>query len=414
MVEDTQLTERRRREALSLIVDRVIGTLDECAPQFPMYVDADGRWYTTEDGNWCAGHWIGLLWLASRWAPSKQARERFVASARGYITRFETQPLDNLFAGMNHYYAGFLGFDVTGDRSLRAVGIRGADAMLRLYDPVAEQIPVGRYEVAPGSPSSTDGSVSAWDATDRRHLAAVDAIHTSVPVLWRAYRETRDDRYYDVAAAHTRRHMSWHVRGNGSTTQLRPYDALTGAPGNASNTLANGPEGCWSRGQAWNIAGLATGYVATRDEILLEVLRKSVDYYLTQTQPRPVPLWDLTVNGRNAPSDSSAAAIVAYGLLQLSSVADTAGDLADVGEHVLATLIDECLVTAEGAADRGAVTHGCYRHPQGLAVDSELIWTDFYTACALDAWQPSRSGTAPRCAARSVGHSPRTDGMAAT
>jgi hypothetical protein len=62
--------------------------------------------------------------------------------------------------------------------------------------------------------------------------------------------------------------------------------------------------------------------------------------------------------------------------------------LEEEGTRVLLTLVADYLVTNEQATNHGAVLHGCYRHPQGLAIDTELIWTDFYTAAALDLVTP--------------------------
>lgn len=373
--------------ALALMLDRVDATLDACAASFPLYVDDDGRWFTTPDGNWCAGHWIGLLWLAAKRAQDADTRHRLTTAARMHIDSFATQPLAHIFAGMNHYYAGFLGFDVDGDAELRRLGFRGAGAMLRLYDPLARQIPVGRYAVAPIGEASAENS--EWEERDLEHLAAVDVIHTSVSILWRAHAESGEAAYYDTAVAHVQRHLEWHVRADGSTTQLRPYDAESGAPDEPLNLLATNQDGCWSRGLAWHIAGLAEAYVATGNPEWLDVLERSTTYYLSKTQSDLVPAWDTTCTSPDAPRDSSAAAITAYGLIKLGVRGDPAtGALQQVGARILDSLVTSYLVREDEAIDRGGILHGCYRHPYGLAIDNELIWTDFYTAAALDLMAP--------------------------
>jgi unsaturated chondroitin disaccharide hydrolase len=370
--------------ALILMLDRVAEVLHACEQRFPLYVADDGRWYTTPDGNWCAGHWIGLLWIAAKRAHDAETRHRFTTAARMHINSFEPQSLGHIFAGMNHYYAGFLGFDVDGADELRLLGFRGADAMLRLYDPLAKQIPVGRYSVAPSAQANTDED--DWIKRDLEHLAAVDVIHTSVPILWRAYAESGDSRYYDTAVAHVKRHLEWHVRPDGSTTQLRPYDAESGEPGEPLNLLAENPNGCWSRGLAWHIAGLAEAFVATGDAEWLDALERSTTYYVTNTPRDLVPAWDTTCTSPRAPRDASAAAITAYGLIKLGVRGDhlATAALEQVGARILGSLATDYLAREDKATERGGVLHGCYRYPQGLAIDNELIWADFYTAAALD------------------------------
>ncbi len=302
--------------ALQLLLRRVSATLEETGPAFPLYAEATSgsalKWVTTEDGNWCAGYWIGLLWLAAKNAKSKGERERYRRAAYDHLPALLAQPTNHLFAGLNHYYAGFLGFDVVSDPMLRDIGIRGADAMLALYNSKARQIPIGTYVTAPAHTSRTSRT-----PIDRSNFAAVDALHTSVPILWRAYAETKRPEYREVALAHTRRHLEWHVRDNGSTTQLTTFDPMTGERVSTFSTLAQSDTGCWSRGLGWNIAGLANVYVNTGDEAVLATLRRSTKYYVDHARSDLVPAWDLALSDPAAERDASAAAVMAYGLLLL-------------------------------------------------------------------------------------------------
>ena len=215
-------------------------------------------------------------------------------------------------------------------------------------------------------------------------MAAVDVVHTSIPILWRAYAETGDEAFQRVAIAHTDRHIDWHIRPDGSVTQLMPFDPITGTPSGSLNPLARDESGCWARGLGWNIAGLADAYVATGDPRILSALRRSTDYYVANSPGDLVPYWDLT-EVADTKRDTSAAAIAAYGLLRMSQRVDPATrDLQDLGRAILVSLVTRYLVVDPASPERGAVIHGCYSHLHGVATDNELIWTDFYTAAALD------------------------------
>ncbi|MEX1134574.1 MAG: hypothetical protein WED83_07010 [Acidimicrobiia bacterium] len=291
------------------------------------------------------------------------------------------QPRSHLFAGLNHNYAGFLGFEVTGDAALTQVGLDGADAMRTLFDERAGQIPIGDYQTWPSFGPKLRSSMPA----DRRNVAAVDAIHTSVPILWRAHELTQEPEYREIAEAHVARHIDWHIRKDGSTTQMTQFEIATGLPLETFNPLAASPDGCWSRGLAWNIAGLAEAYVHTQDSAVLETLRLSARYYRGKADPELIPSWDLALPRPHAYVDASAAAVTAYGLLLLKRQPDSgAGDLVSLGMRVLAALVDQCVVTDHDSGNAGAVLHGCYRVPGRVAVDSELIWSDFYLLAALD------------------------------
>jgi len=374
------LSQAERKAALDRLVQRVGTTLEATDERFPLYAAADGTWETTDDGNWCAGYWIGLLWLASKHATGA-TRVRFRSAAHAHLPALLAQPTGHLFAGLNHAYAGFLGYDVTGEPQLRDIGIRGADAMLALYDARARHIPIGTYTTAPTHKKRTSRT-----PIDRSNYAAVDAIHTSVPVLLRAYRETGRDAYRDAATAHVKRHLEWHMRPDGSTTQMTTFDKATGEPIDRFSTLAASDDGCWSRGLGWHIAGLAYVCVATGDTDALAALRISAGYYAAHAGGDLVPAWDLTLTDPLAPRDASAAAIAAYGLLSLRGAAELPdadiADLVGMGERILGSLVR--LYQVKGGANAGAIAHGCYRFPTGIATDNELIWTDFYVAAALD------------------------------
>lgn len=376
-------------DALRTALGRVSRSLAETGDRFPLYCQAtgpsDAAWVTTEDGNWCAGYWIGLLWLAAKHAATPQERRRFERAAYDHLPALIRQPADHIFASLNWNYAGLLGFDVTGDSDLKNRGLEAADMMLALYNERAQQIPIGIYTTAPPNAASRNGPV------DRRAIAAVDVIHTSIPILLRAYSETGNPAYRRVAESHTRRHGKWFVRADGSTGHLATFDGTTGAPLRRYSTLAQSDDGCWSRGFGWHIAGLASCFVATGEDWIIETLNRSMAYYTAHAGSDLVPAWDLAITDPGAKRDASAAALVAYGLTLLRMRPDSQTDgLVALGERVLASLLRTCLVRDEAAANAGAVLHGCYRHPSGVATDAELIWSDFYVVATLDLLHASR------------------------
>jgi len=291
----------------------------------------------------------------------------------------ESQTTQNIFAGVNHHIAGFWAHDITGDPALRALGLRGAQAMRELYNPHIRQIPIGMVRLAPfGDANPEDAPLhNLMDTT------AVDVIHTSLPVLWRAAAETGDRAFADIAMAHALRHLELHCRPDGSTIQMTRVDD-NGEPVERLNPLGDTLDSCWSRGLAWHIAGLADAYVATGLATFLDPLERSV-CYLRASCSGGIPAWDLAVP--TGTRDSSAAAITAYGLLRLAARPDADGRVTDLeaeGRRLLHVLIQSCLDSEDAPTGLGGIAHGCYQYPQGVAVDTELIWGDFYTAAALD------------------------------
>jgi len=47
---------------IEAIITRVDRTIERVGDEFPYYADPEtGEWVTTPNGDWCLGHWIGLL-----------------------------------------------------------------------------------------------------------------------------------------------------------------------------------------------------------------------------------------------------------------------------------------------------------------------------------------------------------------
>ncbi|MFB6308985.1 MAG: glycoside hydrolase family 88 protein [Haloarculaceae archaeon] len=364
----------RVREALLARVDR---TLAETGERFPYFYD--GGWTTTPDGNWCGGHWIRLLWLA---ADHRDDGERFAVAAREHTERMrEYMPRESMFCGMNFHYAGFRGYDATGDRSLFGLGLEGADAMAALYDERARQVPLGGLDIE--GPEQFRGPESDHGPPGDR-LGAVDAVYVSLPVLWRAYRETGDPRFRDVAVSHADRHLDWYVREDGRTWHHAVFDEAGGLE-RQYNELAHSDETCWARGQGWSIAGLARAYRETGAERYLSTLERTVDYYREHTPDDGVPFWDFETPERpDTHRDTSAAALVAYGLGRLPDgdqwEKDRVDALREYGLAVLDSLLADYLVLDEDDPQYGAVLQGCFNAPGEYATDSELLWTDYYVA----------------------------------
>lgn len=372
----------RARRALSAILDQVVTTDEETGEEFPYVADpATGEWRTTPDGDWCGGHWIGLLWLAAERAEGER-RKRLLSSARSLAeTMAEELPEETMFRGMNALYAGFRGYDVTGDRELFGLGLAGADAMIDYYDERSRQIPLGEFQIR--GPDNFRGEPIEGKPPGS-NIGAVDNVYTALPVLWRAYRETGDPTFRDVAVSHADRHLDWYVRVDGSTWHHAVFDE-TGALTDQYNELADSDETCWARGQGWNIAGLARAYRETGAERYLRALERTTEYYVENSPQDLVPYWDFeSPEIPDTYRDTSAAALAAYGLARLPND-DRIRNLRETGEAILASLVDSYVVLDESDPGYGIVQHGCYNAPGEYAVDNGLVWTDYYVAYTLAA-----------------------------
>jgi len=381
------LSENEVDSAFAAIGTRTARSLADVDGEFPLWADPEtGVWTTTPEGNWCAGHWIALLRLAAHHSEDEETGDKLSVAADEYESSLPAAKLrGSMFAGVAYHLAGFRSFDLTGDRRQFGLGLRGADEMLALFDERARQVVVGDL--------ATTGLKDRLnlEIEDGARIAAVDALATSVPVLWRAWEETRRPRFRDTALAHTDRHLDWFIDEEGRTCHKAAFDPESGGLVRRYNELAASDETCWSRGQAWSIAGLAVAYARTRARRHLDSLDSVTTYYRRHTPGDGVPSWDFeAADGTDEPRDSSAAAITADGLLALPSDPEVpaahrtaVSRLREYGHELLASLVGSYLVTNESDPLYGGVRHGCYNKPSQYATDAELLWGDYYLTHAL-------------------------------
>jgi unsaturated chondroitin disaccharide hydrolase len=373
--------DRTEAEALALCLDRVRTTHDAVGDAFPYVVDSDsGAWTTTPDGNWCGGHWIDALRIAA----DRTCEERFaVAADEQTETMMDALPREAMFYGMNAHYAGFRAWDRTGADAARERGIDGGDAMVEYFHERARQVPLGILDIE--GPEEFRGPESDHGPSGDR-LGAVDAAYVALAPVWRAYRETGEPAYRDVAVSHCDRHLDWYVRYDGSTWHHAEFHPETGGLVRGYNELAHSDETCWARGLGWHIAGMARAYLETGADRYRAALASAVRYYRRHAPGDLVPFWDLEHPDRpDVPRDTSCAVLAADGLTRLP-VEEATADLREFGEAILDSLITEYLTPRSPDDDRpaGMLLEGCFNGPSGFADRHELWWSDYYLLRTLD------------------------------
>ena len=191
-----------------------------------------------------------------------------------------------------------------------------------------------------------------------------------------------------VARSHATNTMKHHFRADGGTYHVLNYDQRPHMHG-AIQEIRRGQglscETAWSRGQAWAIYGYSMMYRESKDPAYLAFAQKVTDFAINHpNMPADgVPYWDFGAPGEER--DSSAAAVMACGLLELSEVVP-----GEKGKSYRAFAVKQLLSLAspEYFSEGDEIGHWLLKHgvghkPAGSEVDTPLDYGDYYFLEAL-------------------------------
>ncbi len=331
----------------------------------------NGRWLCVEKsgekaGWWVGGHWVGLLWQAFAYTSDPELEKAARTWAACLLPRqfdLGTHDLGFLFE-LSH----ILGFELTGDENLKAPALQAAETLSRRFNPR------GNFFQAWGPPDGT---------FEQRGRAIVDTMMNLDLLFW-ASQQTGDPEFAQMAEAHAHTVLKYQVRPDFTTAHVIDFDPDTGRFLQQDTHQGLSATSCWSRGQAWAVYGFGDCYRATGDPVFLEAARKLADYALEQLPADLVPVWDYrSPDIPNDVRDSSAAAALAAGLVNLSKLEPGSGESGRWrarAEEILQSLWKN--YSSRDTADPAILIHGTRSKPHHL-MDHGLIYGDYYFVEAL-------------------------------
>ena len=320
---------------------------------FP-HITKKGKWVTTKDGYWTGGFWVGLLWLSYKITGDEKYKE----SAYEWLKRLEKRKNDKnmLFdLGFMFYPSFVLGYGITNAENLRKNALEAAETLATFFNEPSGFV---CHEI------TINGKKAGRTIID---------VMMELPLLWWAYEETGEEKFYNIAYAHTKRTIEEFIREDYSTIHVIDFGLKTGEIIRKITVQGYSDDSCWSRGQAWAIYGFAFAYKYTKDELFLKTAKNLAEYFIRKLPEDYVPYWDFD-DPKKEVKDSSAAAIASSGLLDLSELSGKE-EFRDGAISILNSLCDNYL---SGKEKDGILKHGCFHKPENMGVDEGLIWGDYY------------------------------------
>ena len=366
-------------EAIEFATNKILDMLPDYVHQYPTACSVDNMYLKAKNGydimgtDWTQGFWTGLLWLSYQLTGNALFRAVAEAEFDDYKQRYDD------FECLYHHDMGFL----YSPSIVAQHNITNAEKAQRLALDVAELLSKRYCDVA---------KIIQVRDLNSQGVFIIDCL-MNLPLLFWASTQTGDRKYYFRALSHVYQSMNYLVRDDASTFACFKIDEITGEPIEGSQGQGYDTDSCWSRGQSWMIYGLALAYQYVKEQELLEMAKRVANYYLNRLPSDNVCNWDLIFTADSDPRDSSAAPVVACGLLEISKHLPENDEYKTfyktAAENILMNLYDN--YSTRGLRSNGLLLHGVYvkdKGDGGLGDDECCIWGDYLSLIHIS--EPTR------------------------
>lgn len=351
--------------AKDFICEKIAQTADKFVDgQFP-HGSTDGK-YIPESPGWVGGFYTGLNYLCYEFSGDEAYRTKAEEASKTLRSIFyndkQAYNHDLGFTFVLSYYQDYL---LTGSEDSKQVVIDAGDALL-------------------ARANEKRGYIQGWNvwgrdefSQDNQYRMIADSM-CNIPLLFICSELTGDSKYYDGAVQHARMTQQYLVRNDYTSAHTFVFTP-DGEPKYEQTHQGAADDSCWARGQAWIINGMAYAYAKTGDTSFLDTAKNCADTYFLKTGKDMIPKWDLDYQRfASEPLDSSAAGIIACGLMQIY---DSTGDefYYEAAKRIFKTLY-ESYSTKDDADNEGLILHATGHKPNGQNIDVSLIYGDYYFA----------------------------------
>lgn len=336
------------------------------------YYPEEDELETSDSGWWCSGFYPGtLLYLheAIDDPALKQEAERVLEDLQQ--EQFNTSTHD----------LGFMMYCSFGNAIKQEQNEEYEEILMNSAESLST-----RYDASAGVIRSWDNA--PWNKGEEGDIVVIIDNMMNLELLFWATEHSQDSTYYDIAVDHANTTMENHFRPDYSSYHVVIYDEETGEVESKNTNQGAADESAWARGQAWALYGYVMTYRETKNEKYLEQAQSIADFLLTHPNlpEDKIPYWDF--NAPDIPNeyrDSSAGAIIASALLELSTL--SVGDKADVyyenATDMLRSLLSPEYLAEEGENGGFLLKHGVGSIPGNSEIDVPLTYGDYYFVEAM-------------------------------
>lgn len=369
-----QITDAEVESYLQKASEIVIDNLGEYTHVFQKANSENGFYPAIPNLSWTTGFWTGEIWLAYEKTHDERLKEAGAVHVQSFLDRIINK------REVAHHDMGFLyspscvaAYKLTGNEDAKRAAVLAADNL------------IGRFQ-------EKGQFIQAWGelGVKENYRLIIDCL-INVPLLYWATDATGDPKYKDIGQRHVKTAMQYVIRPDHSTYHTFFFDPETGLPIKGVTHQGYRDGSAWGRGQSWGVYGAALSYASLRNPEYIEIFEKLTDFFLTHLPENLVPYWDFDFDdGSDEPRDSSCAAVVACGMLEMAKYLpkEKADFYTGMARRLLKAISENCFVTNKKESN-GILLHGTYAKSSpyntcpNLGVDECVSWGDYYYMEAL-------------------------------
>ncbi|MBE7052198.1 MAG: glucoronyl hydrolase [Ruminococcaceae bacterium] len=353
---------------LDYAIDFILKRIDENIVTFEgEFPNSDSRNYVYTghiNYEWTPGFWTGMIWLAYQLTGDEKYRKAAEAQLDSYYERLVNKVcIDTHDIGFIYSLSCVAAYKITGNEKAKQTAVMAADHLITRFHEK------GKF-------------IQAWgqmgEEGNRRLI--IDCL-LNIPFLFWASDVTGDGKYRYVAQNHLKTALSVITRPDYTTHHTFFFSPETGEPLYGRTVQGYSDDSCWARGQSWGVSGTALNYKYVKEDYVVDMHKKITDTFMAKLPEDNVPYWDMDFGPEdNEPRDTSAAAIAACGILEMSKFHPNEAHLKCVSD-MLNALIDNFLTEKIPNAN-GILSDGMYNRNDGSNPESTL-WGDYFFFEAL-------------------------------
>ncbi|AXP82069.1 Unsaturated chondroitin disaccharide hydrolase [Mariniflexile rhizosphaerae] len=327
---------------------------------------------TSNSGWWCSGFYPGMLLYLYKAADAPQLKK---------IAEEVLQDLKKEQFNTSTHDLGFMMYCSFGKaqqlfpkQAYEEVLMNSAKSLATRYNDTVKGI--RSWDNAP------------WNKGEGDDVVVIIDNMVNLELLFWATQHSGDSTYYNIAVNHADKTMKHHFRDDYSSYHEVIYDGNTGDVKAKITNQGAANESSWARGQAWGLYGYIVTYRETKALKYLEQANHIAHYLLDHPNlPEDhIPYWDFNAPDiPNALRDSSAAAIIASALLELSTYVEEEKQAKynDAAKTILKTLLTPEYIAEKGTNGGFLLKHGVGNMPNGTEIDTPLTYGDYYLTEAM-------------------------------